>query len=224
MRLRNGWWSLRHRTDLPAAHSDPTTDRRGSSGLAAVLDAAAGPPRNAERAGEDAAIAAYRAARTGARSRPTVQSPALPWVRAGAWVVAIAVAGTAGAALATGGPNPDGAARSTAGTGRAPAVSPAPAATPDLMSSPTRSPSPTRTGRPGPAAALAGHCTAYLANGGQPGKALSSAAFRELIEAAGGLDRVAAYCRGLVASQKPKPSRPGPGAGGPPSYAPSHRP
>jgi hypothetical protein len=220
MRPRDGRRPLgRDRTKLPSAERDPTESAR----LAALLDAAAAPPRMAERAGEDAAVAAYRAARM-AQSRAPVPATALPWARAGVWIAAVAVAGTAGAALAAGVPTLGHSPRSTESGGHVPSTPQAPAATPHLASSPTRSPSPTGSGSQAPAAALNGFCTAYLANGGQPGKALSSAALRDLVEAAGGPGRVMAYCQDLVLSEKPKPPRSSPGDGGRPSAAPTHRP
>jgi hypothetical protein len=224
MRLRDGWWPLRRDWTEPAsARTDAAAAGRGSSELAAVLDAVVRLPALAERAGEDAAVDAYRAARMDARRRPTVRSTALPWARAGAWVAAVAVAGTAGAALAAGVQYPDRGLRSTQGTGPAPAASQVPAAAADRTST-TRTPSPTGTRRPAPAPALKGLCAAYLANGGQSGKALSSTASRKLVEAAGGPDRVAAYCHDLIQGVRPKPSRPNPGEGGRPGSAPSHHP
>jgi hypothetical protein len=199
-------------------------DHPASSHLAALLNAAAGPANIAERAGEDAAVDAYRTAQMDARRRPTVRSTALPWARAGAWIAAVAVAGTAGAALAAGVQTGDRALWFAEGSGRAPATPRGTGATPELVPPASQAGSPTANGRPAPPASLKGHCTAYLANGGRPDKALSDKALRQLAEAAGGPDRVAAYCSELVPGAKPEPSRPHPGKSARHRGAPSHRP
>ncbi len=53
-----------------------------------------------------------------------------------------------------------------------------------------------------PSPSLRGLCQAYTAHvGGSPGKALDSPAFSALITAAGGKDKVAAFCTSLLATQ-----------------------
>jgi hypothetical protein len=215
------WRSARH-----APTGQPMTGPGDPGQLAAVLAAAAG-PLGIERAREDAAVEAYRAARTGTRQRSALARTPLPWARAAAWLAAVAVAGTTGAALAAGVKAPDHPARSTAGAGPAPAASGTqpPAATAPEDASPSRAaPSAAGSNRPTPVTALKGLCTAYLASGDQPGKALSSTALGELVAAAGGADRVTAFCQGLVPSEQRMPPRPTQGDGARPSTVPSNRP
>jgi hypothetical protein len=207
----------------------PTVGRPLSPHLVALLRAADGPPRIAERVGEDAAVDAYRAARIAARGRPADRPAAQPWARAGVWIAAVVVTGTAGAAVAAGVHAPDRAPWSRAGAGHAPVTSQRPAETPDAAPRPSRSAGPSRSavptdsGRPD-LAAVTGLCTAYLGSNGRPEKAMSNLAWRDLVTTAGGVDRVAAYCRDLVPSGKPEPPRSNPRGERPPNPAPSHRP
>ena len=62
-------------------------------------------------------------------------------------------------------------------------------------------------GSPPPPPSLTGLCNAYTAGAGSAhGKALDSPPFRALITAAGGKDKVDAYCADLLASQRGKAS------------------
>ncbi|MBQ1074299.1 hypothetical protein KBX06_14170 [Micromonospora sp. C31] len=87
------------RTGTPRA---PGTD--GSEPLSRLLSAAAAPARPDELAGEEAAVAAFRAARAAGPAAGKVPSPRRRRFTAGAvaWGAGIAVTATAGAALAAG--------------------------------------------------------------------------------------------------------------------------
>jgi len=125
----------------------------------------------------------------------TVKAAAIATVAVGGGV---AVAATAGAL-----PNPFDAAPSNASASHS--------AKPDRTTGPHGPPSPS----------LAGLCKAYAAKpDGERGKALESPAFRALISAAGGPEKVTDYCIALLPSAKPmaKPSTP---AGGKPSTRPT---
>ncbi|MER7893854.1 hypothetical protein ABTX15_28990 [Micromonospora sp. NPDC094482] len=202
------------RAGEPAASTDP---------LAALLAAAAAPARPDELAGEEAALAGFRAARAApapvrAPRRRRFTARALAWA---AGVLATATAGAAFAAVSLDGPPdptpPPGPATPAPSTGR-PDGSPTGGATPtgDPGASPTPAPSP---GSSGPSAvpkrdgALAGHCRAYLAkNPAQRQKALETPGFAPLVAAAGGAGQVEAYCQRLVAQDGPGPTN-GPGDG-----------
>ncbi|RAO41469.1 hypothetical protein GAR06_05564 [Micromonospora saelicesensis] len=182
--------------------------------VAALLAAAAGPVRPGELAGEDAAVAAFRAA----RANPTPAVPQRPRRRrmttgAVAWIGAVAATATAGAAFAAvtrdRGPDPvapapsrpspsphQGASRSTE-----PGRSVGPGA-----ASPGAPPSVTATPPAGPATAgqMHGQCRAWRAKEpDQREKALRTPAFQKLVTAAGGPAEVEAYCQRLVPETKP---------------------
>jgi hypothetical protein len=64
-------------------------------------------------------------------------------------------------------------------------------------------------GKASPSPSLVGLCRAYHAGAGDnPGKALENPAFRALIDAAGGKDKVTAYCTTLLANQGSKAAGP----------------
>ncbi|MGW5673430.1 hypothetical protein ACWEVO_36885, partial [Micromonospora sp. NPDC003776] len=77
-------------------------------------------------------------------------------------------------------------------------------------SGPAAPPTPERTGgagRPATVEQLTGLCRAYLAKpAGQRAKALESAAFADLVAAAGGAGQVEAYCTRLAPEPGPKAS------------------
>jgi hypothetical protein len=107
-------------------------------------------------------------------------------------VVAAVVVGTGGVALA-------------ASTGAIPnplSNHPAPAAS----ASESHPGAPDASARPGnadPSPSLVGLCHAYMAGAGsEHGKALESPAFQALLTAAGGKDKVDAFCTGILASAK----------------------
>jgi hypothetical protein len=157
--------------------TSPTAKR-----LASRLAAAAAPALARELAGEQRATAAFRSAQLHPAippRRPTVLKSALAKLLTLKAAAIIAVVGAGGVALAatTGvmpnplGDNPPAPAHSTPGQTH-PAGTPAPS--------------------------LHGLCTAYLAHTGEErGKALDSPAFTALINAAGGKDKVEAFCATL---------------------------
>ncbi|MFI6820158.1 hypothetical protein ACIBJE_04305 [Micromonospora sp. NPDC050187] len=176
--------------------------------VARLLATAAAPARPGELAGEDVALAAFRAARA---QRPApVPDPPRPrrTARAAAWLAGLAVVATAGVAVATvdlhrSDPPPAPPAPTT-GTPAPPESAPTPTRTPSTATdAPTTGPRPgagpgRSTDSRGPAAHR-GLCTAYLAtSAGQRAKALKTPAFRALTEAAGGPGRVEEYCGELV--------------------------
>ncbi|MFE0590728.1 hypothetical protein [Micromonospora echinospora] len=186
--------------DTAAAGVDPPDEP-----VARLLAAAATSARPGELAGEDAALAAFRAART---QRPAPASPPRPrrTARAVAWLAGLTVVATAGVAVATvdlhrSDPPPAPPAPTTPAPAP-PETAPTPTRTPSGATGATASPSreqPRRSTGPRPAAAQRGLCTAYLAKpAGQRGKALRTPTFQALVEAAGGPDQVEQYCRELL--------------------------
>ncbi|WP_431729350.1 hypothetical protein [Verrucosispora sp. TAA-831] len=201
--------------------------------LAGLLRAAAAPPRDHELTGEQAALAAFRAARRGDAPVPSAR-PRRRRLTAGAvaWIAAVAATATAGAALAAvnldrPAPPPVPPATSAPAETSAPATptpsetrpdatadptgSTSTSASPSPTSSPTGSPSPSETGTPeastygGPLdPGHTGHCRSYLSKSErQREKAMDSPGFAELRDAAGGAENVAAYCRALLAEVDP---------------------
>ncbi|WCN78740.1 hypothetical protein [Micromonospora sp. LH3U1] len=207
--------------------------------MARLLAAAAGPIRPAELAGEEAALAAFRAA----RSNPAPSVPHRPHRRrlttgAVAWIGAVAATATAGAAFAAVTrdwvPNPVAPAPSrTSPTPDQPASrsgEPSRSASPGTPSPGTpspRTPSPAVPSAPGtapaytaPAGQLHGLCRAWQAKKPeQREKALRTPGFKKLVIAAGSAEEVEAYCQRLVPVAKPsapaKASPPHPPTGRP---------
>ncbi|MEO3770967.1 hypothetical protein [Micromonospora sp. B9E7] len=193
-----------------SAYTEAGPDR--AEPVARLLAAAAGPVRPGELAGEEAALAAFRAAR--AEPSPSVPRRARRrrlTTGAAAWIGAVAVTATAGAAFA--------AVRQDWISAPVAPESSRPSSTPDQGSprsgEPTRSSSPetpprgTPSPRPPsaagapptyspPASSLHGLCRSWLAK--QPDqreKALRTPAFERLVTASGGVDQVEEYCRRL---------------------------
>ncbi|SCG44706.1 hypothetical protein GA0070560_10487 [Micromonospora halophytica] len=224
--------------DHPAerARSERLLDaaRTGASGdvdpLARLLSAAAGPTRPGELAGEDAAVAAFRAARA---AGPAAVAP--PRRRRGlttgvvAWIAGVAATATAGVAFAavtidrpTGPerpPRPSAPAPTSAddtpdrtGTPTGGTSSGGPSATPGpVPSTAAGSDRPGAPGGPAGTAQLTGLCRGYLAKpAAQREKALRTPAYADLVDAAGGAERVDAYCQGLVPEQSPAAVSPEP--------------
>ncbi|MEU5673201.1 hypothetical protein ABZ749_23125 [Micromonospora sp. NPDC047753] len=215
--------------------------------VAALLAATAGPVRPGELAGEDAAVAAFRAARV----NPAPAVPQRPRRRrmttgAVAWIGAVAATATAGAAFAAVtrelGPDPVAPAPSRPspsphqGTSRS--AEPDRSVGPGLASTPGAPPSVTATPPAGPTTAgqVHGLCRAWRAKKPeQREKALRTPGFQKLVTAAGGPAEVEAYCQRLVPETKPSepakvtPSespkgRPSPSGKAPPSPpGPGHR-
>ncbi|TWG27459.1 hypothetical protein FHX75_11596 [Micromonospora palomenae] len=199
--------------DAPPAGDDP---------LARLLSAAAAPARPGELAGEEAALAAFRAARvTGASAPALAPSRRRRRVTTGvvAWVAGIAATATAGAAFAAvtldrgdepaprpsasvpGGSGSDPAAPSSSGDGPTTGA-PTPGAGPSAVSPSGR---PGGSGKPASEGKLAGQCRAYRAKpAAQREKALRSPAFADLVAAAGGAGKVEAYCRELLPERAPE--------------------
>jgi hypothetical protein len=209
----------------------------GYGEAAAVLAAMAAPPSADELAGREAALAELRKLHRPAPAavvRRTGRSRRRRRVGLAAVVVVGALAASGGAAAATGhlpGPVRD-AARSilvTVGGGE-PAPTSGPGGSPASMTPDTEAGaaggrgagSTDTTARSagtgsGPAANpnMVGLCRAYAAgNGGEQGNKLDAAAFQALARAAGGADKIPAYC------QQVDPGSSGNGNGQPPGDAP----
>jgi hypothetical protein len=196
----------------------PTQAPAGYAKVAQLLAAAAAAPTPEELAGQEAALAELRAvtrARPAATMAPVPASPPRRRRRTGLAVVvvvgALVTGGAAGAA--TGhlpGPVRD-AARSILGTGgQAPPASTEAGQPPAPVRRPTGSGgglpgshpgvSTSRGPGAGPAASpnLEGTCQAFLSgNGAEEGGKLDATAFEALARAAGGQDKIPAYCEAL---------------------------
>ena len=200
---------------------EDVTAASGNERLDAVLRAAAAPAHPGELAGEEAAVAAFRAAAAveTAPSRPSVIRTVLAKVLTVKAVIVLAVGGSAGIVLAASG-----------------GVLPAPwSATPQAPPAPvpltTTTPAPSaepehRTTLPGPSTqepSVAELCAVYEAGRGK-GKQLADPEFGPLVTAAGGEDKVGKYCAAHRTKpskdERPQPSKDGkpadkPGATGP---------
>jgi hypothetical protein len=178
----------------------------GPGPLAELLSAAAAPAHPGELAGRADAVTAFRAhhAAVPAPRRGSMLKTALAkalTVKAAA-IAAVAVGGGVALAATTGVlPNP------LSGSSGKPSAS----------HSANADHSPGAKGSPSPN--LEGLCKAYAAKPeGERGKALQSPAFQALITAAGGQDKVTAYCTTLLPSAKPTEP------GGKPSGVPTAKP
>jgi hypothetical protein len=167
--------------------------------VARVLAAAAVPGSAEELSGQDAVMAAFEAAQLVRPGKPQAgyRKTRMLTKAVSVKLVAVIVATTAGGlALA-------------ASTGVLPNPlhpAPRPSVQPSVHPSPVRSPAASRSAA-SPTASLAGLCQAYLTSDNTERDAhLASAAFRELIEAAGGAAHVEAYCVALVWPPAAKPS------------------
>jgi hypothetical protein len=221
--------------DLDAAHAPA-----GYAEVAALLAAAAAEPTPDELAGQAAAVAELRTvvrAQSTARARRAGRSRRR---RIGlAVAVAVGALTTGGVAAATGhlpqpvtdaarsvlaivgAESPGGPGRAPGGPGRAPAPSGAApgagGATTDGRGAPAASTGGHGQDQPGPASTAAtsstdGRCRAFLAG---KGKTSDPAAFEALAAAAGGRDKVAAYCQ----ARAPGGAGRGHGRGAPPTTA-----
>ncbi|MFC4017022.1 hypothetical protein ACFOW4_03555 [Micromonospora sp. GCM10011542] len=214
------------RAATPAAASTSPSEP-----LARLLAAAAAPAKPGELAGEQAALAAFRAA----RADPAPASARRPHRRrlttaAIAWLTALAASATAGVAFAAVSLNrpadPPAPARTsvaptptdrTAGPSGSGDGTPSGEGTPS-GTDPSRSAgsasagpstSPGSGDDPAPAGQLTGLCGAWLAKTpDQRDKALGTPAFARLVSAAGSAGDVEAYCRRLVPEAKPTASPP----------------
>lgn len=182
--------------DTRTAHLEPLAD---------LLDAAAGSARPAELAGEQAAVAAFQAARLAPVPQPRRRSmikttlAKLLTVKVAAVAATAVAAGGVAVAAATGHlpTQSGGGAGPPAGSGISMTSTLLPAAHP--ASRPAAASG--RNGAPGatPSPSLVGLCHAYDAGAGDHGKVLANPAFTVLVDTAGGKDRVSAYCAKLLA-------------------------
>jgi hypothetical protein len=193
--------SRRRRLNRTAAEqllrSRPASLLADGDALASLLVAAAAPARDRELAGEAEAVTAFREAHLS-----PVTQPRRPLMSATTKLLAIkaalAVMGVTGGGVAL-----------AAATGHLPSQlggTPAAAGSAQASASATATPSPSRSPESNPAASpspsLRGLCQAFTAGAGSnPGKALGNPAFTALITAAGGKDKVAAFCTGLLAAK-----------------------
>jgi hypothetical protein len=227
--------------ELDAAHAPP-----GYAHVGALLAATVAAPSHEELVGKEAALVELRAV-TGARAATRPAAKPIRRRRVGlAAVVVVGALATGGAAAAASGHLPEPvreASRKILST-----VGAAEPATPGAQPAPRTPPygtgrvgqQPTTTGALGagsgttgadPAASpnLTGLCRAYLAGmGAESGKRLDATAFRALARAAGGEDKVEAWCRDTLRADarpgKPSDKQPAPpgdpgedqGQGGPP--------
>ncbi|MFJ8578021.1 hypothetical protein [Micromonospora sp. NPDC093277] len=193
--------------------------------LARLLAAAAAPADPTEVAGEEQALAAFRAARANPPATPA-RAPRRGGFRVGvaAWVAGVAAVATAGGAVAAvnldrswvPAPPPSATAGGTsagstgAGSPSRPGQSREASPTTGAVM-PSAEPDPTGSGEPGRSATagkLAGHCRAYLSKSAeQRARALKTPGFADLVAAAGGADQVEEYCVRLVPEAVGKPSR-----------------
>lgn len=184
----------------PRDHSDP---------LVRLLAATCAPAHPGEFVGEQIAMDAFRAAHLDLVRRPErrsmIQTALAKLLTLKVAVAAgVAVAATGGVALAasTGAlPLPTGLGGHTA------------KATPTPGEATARpSEAAEAKGNASPSPSLVGLCHAYTAGAGDnPGKALENPAFSVLISAAGGKDKVAAYCETTLAAAKKGESSPSAG-------------
>ena len=217
---------------------DPGSAPPGYGGLARLLAAAAAPAAPGELAGEQLAMATFAAEM---RSRPPILSPrrtAVPrkvFTMKAAAAALLAVLSIGGAAAAATGLLPD---QASPVADQATATTAADAAAHGLgkaavanKSGTAQAGSPDGQGREsavGPdatAAARAGLCRAWQAGqGGDHGRRMDSVAFQALVDAAGGADKVAGYCKDVTtghadAHGQASPPNSGPPADpGPPAY------
>jgi hypothetical protein len=171
----------------------------GVGAVASVLRAAAAPAYRDELAGEDAAVAAFRAAATVEPGRQPVFRKAIAKALTIKVAIVLAIAGSTGVVLAAS----EGALPMP--WSNSPAGPPATTTTPAPGSPGARTPD----GRQPPAnpdPAIVGLCEAYVAH---EDKNLDNPAFRALVEAAGGKAEVPAYCELVEAATSSATAEPG---------------
>ncbi|MGW7423036.1 hypothetical protein ACWGJB_23825 [Streptomyces sp. NPDC054813] len=191
-------------------HRDAGDDAALETALAAAVRAGDPVPQSEQRA-----VAEFRAARDAgahrARTRRRDDWRPVAERRAGhpakltfgVVFASLALGGVAVAAIGSVGSSAEG-----AGDGRGTANPSAAAASnrPSDAASPPSSGSPAPTDRPATAQDTEAHCRAYEQVQGH-GKALGATAWQRLVAAAGGTDKVAAYCSDQLAQAPAKPSR-----------------
>ncbi|MFG2164354.1 hypothetical protein [Micromonospora chersina] len=192
----------------------------GGDPLAHLLAAAAAPADPGELAGEEQALAAFRAARAAPAPAPAVAPRPRHRFRLGAALAGVAATATAGVAFAavsldrgtepTPPPAPSTSGSTGAGsTGPGTPTDSGPGGAGPTGSVPSTVPTPGASGGPGrppSAGQLTGLCRGYLAKSeGQRARALETPAYADLVTAAGGADRVEGYCLALVPEKSPEP-------------------
>ncbi|MEU1837952.1 hypothetical protein [Micromonospora chersina] len=198
----------------------------GADALAHLLAAASAPTAPGELAGEEQALAAFRAARAAPAPAPAVAPRLRHRFRLGAALAGLAATATAGVAFAAVSldrgaeptPPPAPSTSGSTGAGSTGAGSTGPGTPSDSGSGsagltggvPSTAPTPGASGGPGrppSAGQLAGLCRGYLAKSDrQRARALETPAYADLVTAAGGADRVEAYCLALVPEKSPEPA------------------
>jgi hypothetical protein len=208
---------------------DPGSVPPGYGGLARLLAAATAPAAPDELAGERSAMAEFAAVM---RSHPSTHVPrraamagkAFTMKAAAAALVAVlSVGGIAAAAtgLLPGQASPvaDQAAATTAADAAAHGLGRAAVANMGGTAQPGSTDGQGRESAVGPdatAAARAGLCRAWQAGqGGDHGRRMDSVAFQALVAAAGGVGKVAGYCKDVDASASTKGQAPPPSSGPP---------
>lgn len=176
----------------------PTSRRLDTpDALDELLRAAAGPARAGELAGEQAAVAAFGAARLAPvprHRRLSMIKTTLASLLTAKILVPTAAAATVGGLTLAG------------VTGALPLPGEAPSAPPAEVTTGPRTPASTPAGEV-PAQGLVGLCQAYAAGSAdERGRALDSPAFQVLITEAGGPDNVAEYCADLPDARPGKPA------------------
>ncbi|MEU1836664.1 hypothetical protein [Micromonospora chersina] len=184
----------------------PAADAQdGPEALVRFLAAVRAAPRPHELSGEGAALQAFRMAQAGDPVSLRVSRPERR-LRAGlvgaklalAALLATATGGVALAAVTGHLPGPlggGGGADTTASPSAGADGRPTPTGDPSHPSTPATGP----TDRSGSRPALAGLCTAYQAKKNEDrGRALEAPPFADLVSAAGGREKVPAYCDGLL--------------------------
>jgi hypothetical protein len=216
----------------PSGEISPDLSERLISGdatqparLVALLAAASAPGTRRELAGEDAAVMAFRQARSAAAAAPTtgpVRRPAPPRAWTGRFGVRVALltaaAVVSGLGLATmagvipdvTGLVPTGNSSSTLDTSGAGQGHPTTTGVTTAGTELPPSASAGATGGPS-AAALPGLCRAYRAHAAnERGKQLDTPAFAALVTAAGGREAVPAYCDALIGPEDTSTTTPKP--------------
>jgi hypothetical protein len=208
---------------------DPASAPTGYGGLARLLAAATAPAAPEELAGEQLMLAEFA---TVMRSHPPTLVPrrtavprkALTMKAAAAALVAVlSLGGVAAAAsgllpgqaspVAEQAPATTGAEAAAHGFGKAAPANPGGSATAESTVGQGRA---SAAGPDAAGTARAGLCRAWQAGrGADHGRRAESVAFQALVEAAGGADRVAAYCQGVAAGASAEDH--GKGQGSPPS-------
>ncbi|GII25778.1 hypothetical protein [Planosporangium mesophilum] len=197
---------LDRRTAEQLLAGDPTAGRDSHPPLAALLTAAAAPGRPDELARERVSMAAFQTACLTPAPRPgrldMVKTAVLKVLTVKVLAIAAVTAGTGGVALAA-----------STGVLPNPLAGPAPSASSGLTVAHPTAGSSRHTHEAGrddatsndavkaPSPSLVGLCHAYGAgNKAEHGKALDNPAFSVLATAAGGRDKVDAFCQALVAT------------------------